>query len=1195
MLSKAVVNPYEMMPQDTYYRIDINAFNRGIVSSRDIQVVVMDTWSNLMAARDEYENGNNNYIYIKAYDLPRNLRPKHAFLELEKDGKTTKIGLFHLKTIQEISHYGQMCEDPNLASKKQENLTIKKQKQKYLDSVVLPLIAKLNNGEKLSNDEWAAINIELPNKIQNELLNDIDQGDGIFHYDKYTWRYSQLDSESLTTNNYSKVFGIKDMNISEISQRGADYFKEKLQNRFMNDVAAIDSNGYMLFTTDGEQTNVMSKAEFEAAGDTRDYIEVDPDIDEEGYRLSEDGNKMYKLPDGAKIYRSNISGFDVETIVLNNFVSDLERPKDMKMNPKIYLLDTNYWTFYKNGNENLQPINSLVEMNNDVISTIAQEQYNSFMKAKLDVVARIPSQSMAFAMVMENIGYLPFTNNLRIVPLEHFYIQGSDVDIDKAYALMAYLNRNGMYKEKTYPIIKNVYSKEQLDIDGQNLNNDIISIIKDRGNGDGLMNKISAKILEYLNNGMDAVICEKYIADELLQIGFRDNILLNSIFRNIGIMSQAQIKLGGNGQNGINIMQNTIRKNIIDLYHNPKTLFAANYPTTMVPVREAVEASGRDKELRNSLDPTTNILVNQTCAVGKKGVGISANSQKGFYALTTTFEDKYRKGQSTLNMIYLGELPSDWRFNGKDHLFSLGFAGARINKVAIDQLVTAFEDGNRYTEINGGSISEDGTINQNTQYKLKYDNGVLYIHKTVSDSIQILSDDIYILEMSEDDFNKNLNFIYNENITDINLSNLENVIQTMKKIQVGTDIHDVTCTLLNGAIISSATDNAKEMRMDLLNMTPEILPAYEFLLSLGIEIKQAAKILLDPILPALVSISRGNLFNKQKSRGRIASILKNKGRASFDIKGNKYNLGDYLVKNFGINNSNLSDKLNILTKIFIGADELTEFSQILSINGGINVTTGSPIIYEFNFQDKINKKFSTNELKRSGEFSYDEFVNSLKEGAEYAAFWADLVQGKTLAYNILDTLISVDHFRSMVQVPAQFNRIMEMLSGDIRYLHGWLKSKKNIYEINEDNIKKILRGINDKKILDFLLTLDFEYKSRFKYELNGSKIVDNAAVVKGDEEYTYNLNSKDCIGILNFKKTVEEEILPEMISRFGDNAFVQNIVFNSFIWNSAGVRVLALASDIDLSDATMATEAIAIKTKYNEIKDEVINGHTISD
>lgn len=280
-----------------------------------------------------------------------------------------------------------------------------------------------------------------------------------------------------------------------------------------------------------------------------------------------------------------------------------------------------------------------------------------------------------------------------------------------------------------------------------------------------------------------------------------------------------------------------------------------------------------------------------------------------------------------------------------------------------------------------------------------------------------------------------VDFIYNKEITDNNIDVLEAMTSKMKWMKIGTDIHDVTCTLINGAIISSSTDNAKEMRMDLLNMTPEILPAYEFLLSLGIDIQRSAKIMLDPIIPALVSISRGNLFKGEKSKGRIASILKNRNKKLFNNF--KDTLSSYLVSEFGISKENIGQKLNILNDIFKGADELTEFSQILSINGGIQVTTGSPIIYEFNFQNKINKKFSNKELKEYGNFSYDKFVISLSKNynEEYAETWANRVQEKTLAYNILRTLLSVDHFRSMIQVPAQFNRIMETLSGDMRHLH----------------------------------------------------------------------------------------------------------------------------------------------------------------
>lgn len=354
----------------------------------------------------------------------------------------------------------------------------------------------------------------MPNKIQDELIDDISE-EGIFQYDKYTWRYSQLDSESITTNNYSKVFGIKDMNISEISQRGAEYFREKLEERFNNDIPNIANNGYVLFTSDGEQTNVVFDDQFDINTANRDYIEVDIDVDEDGYRLSSSGKQMYKLPNEAKVYRSNVSGLDIETIVLKEGINDLERPKDHQTDPKTYLLDSDYWVFYKK-NGTRADLRTIDKLDNNIINAIAQKQYESFLQAKLDVVARIPSQSMAFAMVMENIGYLPFSNNLRIVPLEHFYIQGSDVDIDKAYALMAYLNRNGLYKEKTFSTIEYIENESELNIDDVNLNNDIINAILNSGSSlNDTLKDVSDIIWTKLNNGEDVNICINYIIKEL--------------------------------------------------------------------------------------------------------------------------------------------------------------------------------------------------------------------------------------------------------------------------------------------------------------------------------------------------------------------------------------------------------------------------------------------------------------------------------------------------------------------------------------------------------------------------------------------------------------------------------------------------------------------------------------------------------
>lgn len=65
----------------------------------------------------------------------------------------------------------------------------------------------------------------------------------------------------------------------------------------------------------------------------------------------------------------------------------------------------------------------------------------------------------------------------------------------------------------------------------------------------------------------------------------------------------------------------------------------------------------------------------------------------------------------------------------------------------------------------------------------------------------------------------------------------------MQLVPIGSKIGDFIPTTINSSVISSSTDNAKEMKMDLLNATPEILPAYEFCLSLGVNLDQAAAIL----------------------------------------------------------------------------------------------------------------------------------------------------------------------------------------------------------------------------------------------------------------------------------------------------------------------------------------------------------------
>ena len=83
--------PYEVMPVDTYYRIDPN--------TGEPSIIVIDTWDKLNTAAQEITSGID---YIKAIDLPRNLRSKRCFVDVNG----ARVGLYYFKTLQEISKIG---------------------------------------------------------------------------------------------------------------------------------------------------------------------------------------------------------------------------------------------------------------------------------------------------------------------------------------------------------------------------------------------------------------------------------------------------------------------------------------------------------------------------------------------------------------------------------------------------------------------------------------------------------------------------------------------------------------------------------------------------------------------------------------------------------------------------------------------------------------------------------------------------------------------------------------------------------------------------------------------------------------------------------------------------------------------------------------------------------------------------------
>ncbi|MEG0773625.1 hypothetical protein [Clostridium sp.] len=235
-------------------------------------------------------------------------------------------------------------------------------------------------------------------------------------------------------------------------------------------------------------------------------------------------------------------------------------------------------------------------------------------------MARIPSQSLAFAMNIDTIAYLPYYNNISFVPNQQVFLQGSDYDIDKAYCIMSALGYNGIYKyfnsgslsveedlkvedltdtelELNEDIAKLVFDNLESDLSVDTLQlatsiNNIIGNSTIRVNKDFIINTLSTNIVQSRND--DA---------RFLGIARKNKIQveekLNKIINNIKLELFALHGLRNSKKDQQDSVQNYILESIKDVYNSPKTLSASTNPTTMEPINSAVKDLNLEGVLRN--------------------------------------------------------------------------------------------------------------------------------------------------------------------------------------------------------------------------------------------------------------------------------------------------------------------------------------------------------------------------------------------------------------------------------------------------------------------------------------------------------------------------------------------------------------------------------------------------------------------
>ena len=417
-------------------------------------------------------------------------------------------------------------------------------------------------------------------------------------------------------------------------------------------------------------------------------------------------------------------------------------------------------------------------------------------------------------------------------------------------------------------------------------------------------------------------------------------------------------------------------------------------------------------------------------------------------------------------------------------------------------------------------------------------------------------------------------------------------------------------TLSLSALLSSATDNAKELILSKINATSKFVDIYTYCLTLGIPFNQIADIMKSPIFNEVVKLTESNIFNKDTfkynlekaldfyidrkilpgvdkdvlnlvSHGRLNGL--NDYGAALDeayrlLNASKYvdpmqaeeirseieQIGDqgnasrvfalepatnqelltvidYLNKLIDrdlflqkLGNS-AQDSLNTLklirNNIIPAMHEMELLGAILGINQGQRTNDYDQYSFINRIENFINERYKN--AKIDHKFNLMSFLSDpTVRQAEIELY--DKVKS---TYNILDIISTVPHFAAMFNTLELSNSVLNRFSYIYKLERSIIDKLKDTVEnftVNDKAFKTIRDTLYDQTIVDWIKSqkLKITLPADFKY-IEGTP--DHFETTSKQKPITLD----STINIANFKKLMDEDIIPKIISAYPNNHFAK--------------------------------------------------------
>lgn len=549
-----------------------------------------------------------------------------------------------------------------------------------------------------------------------------------------------------------------------------------------------------------------------------------------------------------------------------------------------------------NGTEKTIRINSLKKK--------AEVLYRNFMQQLHYIQTRIPAQAMQSTMDIEVIDFADTDTNYIWVPKMVLLLQGSDFDIDKAYCMGYDINDSG-----NISCLSDLIKSMKYDID------DVLLLPTPKHGKITLTTSdpnaidVTAQVDNLYNSGADNLQVLKFFID-LLDVqhpGENINVAYNGIFaerfnavKEIIDDTNTHSASRRSEMEKEKALRNQVLAAARRIMRNPASQLNAYTPIAMVEPRKAAElnTSLGSKEKEMTLDNPASIFIMQKQNMsGKDVIAMTATGIKSYFIVTTYFNTLANQLNGLLQQYITRPDPeignkivnilNEITFDGK-----LDTSGIVLRSFANINFYELKKTLQKLQETIGDQInySEDYVENEaNKAFKQYAHNGVLDIVDLINDLDARSNGNTWNIRYENlDSMAVKLSEITDETITS------EDVKEMMTDQSVLSDFlskyadkrSQILATLYSAyeyftinapdslsALLSAATDNAKELILDKLNATSKFADIYTTLLSQGVPFIDIARMMTNAAFRIVARYSQDNIFDPSTSSFRIDNAL----------------------------------------------------------------------------------------------------------------------------------------------------------------------------------------------------------------------------------------------------------------------------------------------------------------------------------